>query len=485
MAKRTTAQNVYHDPREARPHDHYARPPGVSELAADYLIPQQTLVGYRRGTLGLLAEPMSARPDLIPLGISMSLSVDIAPTTETSTPIVTQPGIIGGLDNSSTSPVTERHYLSAVYAEDNFTIRADSGDTGDGPAYSALGIYMGQRDGDNGTLMHMVWIPEAPAGVVASAIIADQTIIQTRSVKGACGANVANLASFATTGIGRYGVTFAAGDIVLLMAQTTAAQNGPYVVGAVTAGAAPLTRPAWWATDSIQPTGTRFYLQEGNGGASGLTLYVADLGGIIVGTDAPNLTVDVQDRDLYTVRGVVDTNVADTAAFAVSGAGRDGLTYVEGDTLVLVAQTTGAQSGPYVVGTVAAGTAPLTRPVWWMTGMVLRAKASLRVDAGTTWSGSEWYATLVGNVTAGTSAPAMYPRTQDVTTAAAVAGVATLNTLWILSTSRIVHSRTTTGGTTGTVSITTQTAGAGNGVLTLTSSSATETSTFTAHIQNG
>lgn len=485
MAKRTTAQNVYHDPREARPHDHYARPPGVGELAADYLIPQQTLVGYRRGTLGLLAEPMSARPDLIPLGISMSLSIDIAPTAETSTPIVTQPGIIGGLDNSSSSPVDESHYLSPVYAEDNFTIRADSGDTGDGPVYSTLGIYMGQRDGEDGTLMHMVWVPEVPAGVLVTGATSDQTIVATRAVRGAIGANVANLSSFTVTGTGRYGVTFVAGDVLLLVAQTTAAQNGPYVVGTVTAGAASLTRPAWWATDSIQPTGARFFIQEGNGSNAGLTLYVADTGGIIVGTDAPLLTVDAQDRDLYTVRGVVDANVADTGTFAVSGAGRDGLTYVEGDVVLLAAQTTGAQQGPYIVGAVAAGNAVLTRPVWWMNGMVLRAKASLRVDAGTAWAGTEWFPSVVGNITVGTTAPAFYPRSYGVTTAAAVAGVATLNTLWLLSTAKVVHSRTTTGGTTGTVSITTQTAGAGNGILTLTSSSATETSTFTAHIQNG
>ncbi len=42
------------------------------------------------------------------------------------------------------------------------------------------------------------------------------------------------------------GITYVAGDIVLLTGQTSALQNGPYVVGTV-ATTAPLTRPSWFA----------------------------------------------------------------------------------------------------------------------------------------------------------------------------------------------------------------------------------------------
>lgn len=51
------------------------------------------------------------------------------------------------------------------------------------------------------------------------------------------------------------GVLAVAGDIVLLTAQTAAAENGPYVVGTVTAGTAPLTRPFWFETASTQSSG--------------------------------------------------------------------------------------------------------------------------------------------------------------------------------------------------------------------------------------
>lgn len=71
------------------------------------------------------------------------------------------------------------------------------------------------------------------------------------------------------------------------------------------------------------------------------------------------------------VRGVVDAAVANLAAFAVAGAGRDGITYVAGDIVLLMAQAAPAQNGPYVVGTVGGGNAPLTRPSWWAPGSTI------------------------------------------------------------------------------------------------------------------
>lgn len=56
--------------------------------------------------------------------------------------------------------------------------------------------------------------------------------------------NVASLAAF--TVAGNDGNTYAAGDVVVLYAQTSALANGPYVVGTVTTGTAALTRPDWW-----------------------------------------------------------------------------------------------------------------------------------------------------------------------------------------------------------------------------------------------
>jgi len=75
-----------------------------------------------------------------------------------------------------------------------------------------------------------------------------------RKVRAVCTANVANLASF-NVSTNTDGVTLVAGDIVLLSAQTTAAQNGPYIVGTVAVGVAPLTRPAWFTTGATVKTG--------------------------------------------------------------------------------------------------------------------------------------------------------------------------------------------------------------------------------------
>lgn len=57
-----------------------------------------------------------------------------------------------------------------------------------------------------------------------------------------------NLAAF--TVAGNDGVTNVAGDVVVLYAQTDPTENGPWVVGAVVAGVAALTRPIWWASGS-------------------------------------------------------------------------------------------------------------------------------------------------------------------------------------------------------------------------------------------
>lgn len=181
------------------------------------------------------------------------------------------------------------------------------------------------------------------------------------------------------------------------------------------------------------------------------------------------------------VRGVVVADVADLDAFTV--AGNDGLTYTAGQIVLLANQTTATEDGPYVVGTVAAGVAPLTRPSWWADGSVQGRGAEFRINEGTSWAGTVWYATLAGAVTVGTSSPDLYPRRHSVTTGAMVAGVISVSTMWLRTGGTVNHSRTTLGGSAGHIAISTLTAGDGDGVVTLTSSSATETSTntITAH----
>jgi hypothetical protein len=108
------------------------------------------------------------------------------------------------------------------------------------------------------------------------------------------------------------------------------------------------------------------------------------------------------------VRGVVTANVADLAAFTV--ASNDGLTYAEGETVLLAGQTTGAQCGPYVVGAVSGTTAPLTRSGEWEAGEPIDNGMVLEVSEGTLWAGSSWKAMTTGAKVFGTDDPLFYPQ---------------------------------------------------------------------------
>jgi hypothetical protein len=129
-----------------------------------------------------------------------------------------------------------------------------------------------------------------------------------------------------------------------------------------------------------------------------------------------------------------NANVANLAAFTV--AGNDGLTYVAGDVVLLGAQTTAAQNGPYVVGTVAAGVAPLTRPGWWPTGGVLKTGVAITLGGeGTNWKNTVWQSMrAAASFIIGTNDPTLFPRnfTRRVTLASAALLIANLP---ILSTS--------------------------------------------------
>lgn len=130
------------------------------------------------------------------------------------------------------------------------------------------------------------------------------------------------------------------------------------------------------------------------------------------------------------VHGVVVANVADLAAFTVAN---NGITHIEGNRILLTAQTTAAQCGIYVVGAVDAGAAPLTRSADMSTGAVVRAGTVIEVGPGNTeYSGSTWKAltTQAGGATVGTHDPVFYPKTykQTVTLAAGTYTIGTGST---------------------------------------------------------
>jgi hypothetical protein len=152
------------------------------------------------------------------------------------------------------------------------------------------------------------------------------------------------------------------------------------------------------------------------------------------------------------VRGVVFANVADLTAFTV--ASNDGLTYVAGERVLLANQTTAAQCGIYVVGTVGGGTAALTRADDFATAAAINNGCVVEVSEGTLWAGSSWKAMCTGSKVVGTDDPLFYPRVVKGTLTL-VAGTITLGAtqgLYLFSTTRssVVVTRNTAGTSTAT-----------------------------------
>lgn len=132
-------------------------------------------------------------------------------------------------------------------------------------------------------------------------------------------------------------------------------------------------------------------------------------------------------------RNVVNGNVADLNAYTVASnaAVNDATLNVEGDVVLLVAQSTAAQNGLYIVGAVAGGTAPLTRHPAMFTGRVFRAEDfDIVIAAGTVFAHSRWFNSAAGTI--GTNAPAFFPESV-VVEAVLVAGTITITSVPILS----------------------------------------------------
>lgn len=102
----------------------------------------------------------------------------------------------------------------------------------------------------------------------------------------------------------------------------------------------------------------------------------------------------------YRMTGVVTSNVGTLSSFTVASTD---LTFVAGDQVLLVNQTTASQNGPYVVGTVTTGTAPLTRPDWWAAGTVHVQPEVFYVNKGTQGANSRWMITTSGSITVDTT----------------------------------------------------------------------------------
>ena len=224
-----------------------------------------------------------------------------------------------------------------------------------------------------------------------------------------------------------------AGDVVLLTAQSTAAQNGPYVIGTVAAGVAPLTRVVLAASETFLASqykaqiaaGTLYAGSEWKNAAAGTTA-----------TDDPQFRAwleNPQMRIAVQARNVLNANVADLSAYTVAAnaSNNDNVLGVEGDIVLAIAQSTAAQNGLYRIGTVAAGVAPLRRLDILPSGKVIQdGQVHVSVSAGDVYSDTEWKNTAAGTV--GTNDPLFFPRavSRAVTL---VAGTATITNIPLLS----------------------------------------------------
>jgi|GEM_PF-404680 len=139
-------------------------------------------------------------------------------------------------------------------------------------------------------------------------------------------------------------------------------------------------------------------------------------------------------------------NVAVLASYTV--AGNDGVTNVQGDVVFLYAQTTKSQNGPYVVGVVAVGLAPLTRPDWYVTGSAFASGQLFKLGGeGTVFKACEFKITNAAGVV-DTADPGVYPGriTQQVSLGAgAPTGTVTISNVPILSATKtqVVSARIT------------------------------------------
>jgi hypothetical protein len=147
----------------------------------------------------------------------------------------------------------------------------------------------------------------------------------------------------------------------------------------------------------------------------------------------------------------------------------DDVTNVEGNIVVLIAQATKSQNGPYVVGAVSEGHAALTRPSWW-TGAMSPGGPELLILEGTTWVGTIWRPFKQTSFTVDTDDPMLYPEVSYATTPL-VGGTGAASYCYIADsvTTRVTVTGVIPGNATNTRAwrATSVVAGSGDGVVTI------------------
>ena len=141
------------------------------------------------------------------------------------------------------------------------------------------------------------------------------------TIHGAEVVSVANIA--ALTGLPTIdGVTLVAGNVALLVGQTTASQMGPWVVSA---GA--WTRPSWWASASTIPEGNYFLIDANGTTYKNTKWWVTNTGNIVVDTTPLTFTMDQSGVNYVNGNGLnlsalsFSVNPAPNSGIAVTGTG--------------------------------------------------------------------------------------------------------------------------------------------------------------------
>lgn len=117
--------------------------------------------------------------------------------------------------------------------------------------------------------------------------------------------------------------------------------------------------------------------------------------------------------DSFRAKNVISANTSLVAYTVTASATNDNILGVEGDVVLLVAQTIPAQNGPWVIGKVTGTTAPLTRPAWWSSASVFKTGVDIRVGSqGTVFKNTTWQAMRAGGdtFTVDTNDPELYPQ---------------------------------------------------------------------------
>jgi hypothetical protein len=142
------------------------------------------------------------------------------------------------------------------------------------------------------------------------------------------------------------GVTYAAGDRILLAGQTTGSQNGIWVLPTPIGG-------AWSrASDMAAASNANGALVPVSAGTYALSRWLCVSNPATVGTSALTFTLNIVGADVrLPVRAAFSTNLTLTGALTAQG-----ITFATGDRILAFGQTTGSQNGIYIVNTAGAWT---------------------------------------------------------------------------------------------------------------------------------